>query len=187
MKDMRLLLLVPIFGIVLNGCAYFAREPGNPPKINGIPIPDSQRTVYVQNFRNNSYGIGLHTQLSDLVKQEINNRGRFIQTREKSLAAYRIYGEISHYQQVGALLDQGGQLLSREMLIICKVELQKAGGERIPLERSEIPARVIYSDQVGYIETEAQAQTRALRILSVRISEELERAWYYSISGKIDE
>ncbi|TGK10260.1 hypothetical protein EHO60_10500 [Leptospira fletcheri] len=184
---MRFLIFTLLLGFFLSGCSVFHREPGNPPKIDGIPIPDSQRTVYVQNFRNNSYGIALQTQLTDLVKQEINNRGRFIQTRDKSQAAYRIYGEISHYQQVGVLLDQGGQLLSKEMLIICKVELQKAGGERIRLERDEIPARVIYSDQVGYLETETQAQSRALRILSIRISEELERAWYYSISGKIDD
>ncbi len=168
-------------------CTYFNREPGSPPKIDGIPIPDEKRTVYIQNFRNNSYGIGIHTLLSDLVKQEINYRGRFIQTREKSQAAYRIYGEISHYQQVGALLDQGGQQLSREMLVVCRIELQKAGGEKIPMERNEIPARVIYSDQVGFMESEGQAQARLLRILSVRIAEETERAWYYSIAGKIDE
>ncbi|EMJ97197.1 MULTISPECIES: LPS assembly lipoprotein LptE [unclassified Leptospira] len=170
----------------LGSCTYLTREPGNPPKIDGIPIPDSKRTVYVQNFRNNSYGIAMHTTLSDLVKQEINYRGRFIQTREKSQAAYRIYGEISHYQQVGALLDQGGQQLSKEMFVVCKVELQKAGGEKIPLERTEIPARIIYSDQVGFMETESQAQTRLLKILAVRIAEEMERAWYYSIAGKIE-
>ncbi|TGK55203.1 hypothetical protein EHQ27_01725 [Leptospira wolffii] len=175
------------FLLLLFSCSYFHREPGNPPKIDGIPIPDEKRTVYVQNFRNNSYGIGMHTMLSDMVKQEINYRGRFIQTREKSQAAYRIYGEISHYQQVGALLDQGGQQLSKEMFVVCRVELQKAGGEKIPLERSEIPARIIYSDQVGFIESETQAQARLLRILSVRIAEEMERAWYYSIAGKIDD
>ncbi|PJZ68895.1 hypothetical protein CH373_08205 [Leptospira perolatii] len=180
-------LFVITISLLLCSCTYLTREPGVPPKIDGVPIPDAKRTVYVQNFRNNSYGMGLHTQLTGLVRQEIDFRGRFLQTREKSGAAYRIYGEISHYQLVGALLDQGGQHLSREMLVVCRVELQKAGGERIPLERDEIPARIVYSDQIGFRESEAQAQTRLLRILAVRISEEMERAWYFSIAGKIDE
>ncbi|EMJ95255.1 LPS assembly lipoprotein LptE [Leptospira alstonii] len=167
-------------------CTYFTREPRNPPKIDGVPIPDDQRRLYVQNFRNNSYGIGVQTLLTELVRAEIDTRGRFIQTREKSIAAYRLYGEVVHYQLVGNLLDQGGQSISREMLIIVRLELQKAGGQKIPLEREEIPVRIIFSDQVGFRESESQAQARLLKIMAIRIAEEMERAWYFSIAGKID-
>ncbi|PJZ55520.1 LPS assembly lipoprotein LptE [Leptospira barantonii] len=167
-------------------CAYFTREPRNPPKIDGVPIPDDQRRLYVQNFRNNSYGMGVQTLLTELVRSEIDSRGRFIQTREKSIAAYRLYGEIVHYQLVGNLLDQGGQSISREMLIIVRLELQKAGGQKITLEREEIPVRIIFSDQVGFRESESQAQARLLKIMAIRIAEEMERAWYFSIAGKID-
>ncbi|TGK33692.1 hypothetical protein EHQ12_14515 [Leptospira gomenensis] len=167
-------------------CTYFTREPRNPPKIDGVPIPDEQRRLYVQNFRNNSYGMGVQTLLTELVRSEVDSRGRFLQTREKSLAAYRLYGEVVHYQLVGNLLDQGGQSISREMLIVVRLELQKAGGQKILLEREEIPVRIIYSDQVGFRESESQAQARLLRIMAIRISEEIERAWYFSIAGKID-
>ncbi|TGL76087.1 LPS assembly lipoprotein LptE [Leptospira yasudae] len=167
-------------------CTYFTREPRNPPKIDGVPIPDDQRRLYVQNFRNNSYGMGIQTLLTELVRSEIDARGRFLQTREKSIAAYRLYGEVVHYQLVGNLLDQGGQSISREMLVIVRLELQKAGGQKITLEREEIPVRIIFSDQVGFRESENQAQARLLKIMAIRIAEEMERAWYFSIAGKID-
>lgn len=167
-------------------CAYFTREPGRPPKINGIPISDEKRLVYVQNFRNNSYGPTLHTMLTRLVKEEINARGRFIQTRDKSNAQYRIYGEIAHYQLVGNIVDQAGQHISREMLVVVRLEIQKAGGEKLVLERNEIPGRVYYSEQIGFMETEEQAQTRLLRNLAIRIAEEAENAWYFSLTG-VDE
>ncbi|EMY16161.1 hypothetical protein LEP1GSC043_4197 [Leptospira weilii str. Ecochallenge] len=167
-------------------CTYFMREPGNPPKIDGVPIPDDQRRLYVQNFRNNSYGMGIQTLLTELVRAEIDTRGRFLQTREKSIASYRLYGEVVHYQLVGNLLDQGGQSISREMLVIVRLELQKVGGQKILLEREEIPVRIIFSDQVGFRESETQAQARLLKIMAIRIAEEVERAWYFSIAGKID-
>lgn len=181
----RLAILLLVILTTYN-CTYFTREPRNPPKIDGVPIPNDQRRLYVQNFRNNSYGMGVQTLLTELVRAEIDTRGRFIQTREKSIAAYRLYGEIVHYQLVGNLLDQGGQSISREMLIIVRLELQKAGGQKITLEREEIPVRIIFSDQVGFRESESQAQARLLKIMAIRIAEEMERAWYFSIAGKID-
>ncbi|EMY78995.1 hypothetical protein LEP1GSC060_0803 [Leptospira weilii serovar Ranarum str. ICFT] len=181
----RLAILI-VVALQFYHCTYFTREPRNPPKIDGVPIPDDQRRLYVQNFRNNSYGIGVQTLLTELVRSEIDTRGRFIQTREKSIAAYRLYGEVVHYQLVGNLLDQGGQSISREMSIIVRLELQKAGGQKIPLEREEIPVRIIFSDQIGFRESESQAQARLLKIMAIRIAEEMERAWYFSIAGKID-
>ncbi len=139
--------------------------------------------VYVQNFRNNSYGPTLHTMLTRFVKDEINARGRFIQTRDKSNSQYRIYGEIAHYQLVGNIVDQAGQHISREMTVVVRIEMQKAGGEKLLLERDEIPGRVYYSEQIGFMETEEQAQTRLLRNLAIRIAEETEHAWYFSLTG----
>ncbi|MCE9499697.1 MAG: hypothetical protein K8R21_04250, partial [Leptospira sp.] len=89
-------------------------------------------------------------------------------------------------QTVGNLIDNAGQHISREILVVTKIELQKTGGEKILLERDEIPGTVYYSEQVGFRESEEQAQARLLRIMAVRISEETERAWYFSIAGKID-
>lgn len=181
----RLAILTLVF-LQLNQCTYFTREPGNPPKIDGVPIPDEHRKIYIQNFRNNSYGMGVQTLLTELVRAEIDTRGRFLQTREKSIASYRLYGEVVHYQLVGNLLDQGGQSISREMTIIVRIELQKAGGQKIILERDEIPVRIVFSDQIGFRESESQAQARLLKIMAVRIAEETERGWYFSIAGKID-
>ncbi|RHX77787.1 LPS assembly lipoprotein LptE [Leptospira yasudae] len=185
MSNVRLAIFFTLL-LSLVHCTYFTREPRNPPKIDGVPIPDDQRRLYVQNFRNNSYGMGIQTLLTELVRSEIDARGRFIQTREKSIAAYRLYGEVVHYQLVGNLLDQGGQSISREMLVIVRLELQRAGGQKITLEREEIPVRIIFSDQVGFRESENQAQARLLKIMAIRIAEEMERAWYFSIAGKID-
>lgn len=169
---------------LLFNCAYFLREPGRPPKIDGIPVRDSERSVYLQNFRNNTYAADLHTRLTQLLKSEIDKRGRFIQTRDKSLAKYRIYGEVVHYQLVGNLLTNDSTNISNEMTIVVKLDVQKAGGGSLEMERNEIPVRIIYSEQLGYRESENQAQLRALKILSVRIAEECERAWYYSLIKK---
>jgi hypothetical protein len=179
-----------ILAIVVNfsSCSFFVREPGNPPKIEGVPIPDSQRTIYIQNFRNASYAPALHTILTQYLIGEIDRRGRFIQTRDKFRANYRVYGELVHYQIVGNLMDTGDQHLSSEIFAVAKIELQNAvTGERINLQRTEIPGRAFFSRQMGYRETESQAQDRMARVMAVKIAEELERAWYFSIAKNIDE
>lgn len=169
-------------------CALFHSEPGRPPKVDGVPIPDSLRTVYVQNFQNHSYAPGFHTILSQYVKGEIDRRGRFIQTRDRYKAAYRIHGEVVHYQLVGNLMDLGDQHLSSEMFAVARIDLQNtATGERINLERNEIPGRAFFSRQLGYRESESKAQDRMARVMAVKIAEELERAWYFSIAKKIED
>lgn len=181
---------IPIvfFLFALLQCSYFTREPGRPPKIEGVPIPESQRTVYIQNLRNSSYAPALHTKISQYLMAEIDRRGRFIQTRDKFKAAYRIYGEVIHYQLVGDLMDTGDQHLTSEMFAVCKMELQRAdSGEKITLEREEVPGRVFFSRQLGYRESEFQAQDRMARVMAVKMAEELERAWYFSIAKNIEE
>lgn len=181
---------IGIFSIAVAfaSCSYFVREPGNPPKIEGVPIPESQRTIYIQNFRNASYAPALHTVLTQYLIGEIDRRGRFIQTRDKFRANYRVYGEIVHYQIVGNLMDTGDQHLSSEIFAVAKIELQNSvTGERIDLQRTEIPGRAFFSRQMGYRETESQAQDRMARVMAVKIAEELEKAWYFSIAKKVDE
>lgn len=152
--------------------------------MNGTRVDDSLRKIYVQNFQNNSYGPPLHVLLSQGVKSEIDRRGRFIQTRDKSQANYRLYGSINHYQRIGNIMDMGNQELSSEITVICRIELQEVGGERVPLERDELMIRGYFSDQLGYRESEEQAQARITRNLSIRISEEIETAWYDFIKKK---
>ena len=168
----------------LSNCAIFFKEPGVPPKVNGVPISDNLRVLYIQNFQNNSYGPGLHIMLTQALKSEVDRRGRFIQTREKSQSYFKLYGSINHYQKVGNLLDLGNQQLSSEITVVAKLELQELGGERITLERDEIMVRAYFSDQLGYRESEEQAQARLMNTLSIRISEEIENAWYYYIQQK---
>lgn len=165
-------------------CAYFLKEPGVPPKVNGIPVSDNLRVLYVQNIQNNSYGPGLHTMLTQALKGEIDRRGRFIQTREKAQSYFKLYGSINHYQKIGNLLDLGNQQLSSEISVLVKIELQELGGERVTLERDEILVRAYFSDQIGYRESEEQAQARLMNTLAIRISEEIENAWYYYIKRK---
>jgi hypothetical protein len=165
-------------------CAIFFKEPGNPPRVQGVPVSDNLRVLYVQNIQNNSYGPGLHVMLTQALKSEIDRRGRFLQTREKSQSYFKLYGSINHYQKIGNLLDFGNQQLSSEISVLVKLELQEQGGQRVPLERDEIMVRAYYSDQIGYRESEEQAQLRLMNTLSIRISEEIENAWYYFIRQK---
>lgn len=165
-------------------CAIIFKEPGNPPKIAGVQVNDNLRVMYVQNFQNNSYGPGLHIMLTQALRSEIDRRGRFIQTRDKSLSNFKLYGSVNHYQKIGNLLDLGNQQLSSEISVIVKIELQELGGERVPLERDEILVRAYFSDQLGYRESEEQAQSRLMNNLAIRISEEIENAWYYYIKQK---
>lgn len=181
---MRTVYLQVLLVIFFNHCAIFFKEPGVPPKVGGVPVSDSLRVLYVQNFQNNSYGPGLHTMVTQSVRAEIDRRGRFLQTREKSQSYFKLYGSINHYQKVGNLLDLGNQDLSSEITVVVKLELQELGGERITLERDEILVRAYFSDQIGYRESEEQAQARLMNTLAIRISEEIENAWYYYIKKK---
>lgn len=168
----------------LTQCAIFFKEPGVPPKVDGVPVSDSLRVLYVQNFQNNSYGPGLHTMVTQAVRAEIDRRGRFLQTRDKSQTYFKLYGSINHYQRIGNLLDLGNQQLSSEISVVVKLELQELGGERVTLERDEILVRAYFSDQIGYRESEEQAQARLMNTLAMRISEEIENAWYYYIKKR---
>ncbi len=166
-------------------CAYLLKEPGRPPKVNGVPVGEGYRKLYIQNFQNDSYGNAVHTMLTEYVKAEVDRRGRFIQTRNKAEAGFRLYGSVVHYQRIGNILDTMGQQMSSEISLVVKIEIQEViSGERIPLEREEILARAYFSDQVGYRESEEQAQSRMLRNLAYRIAEEGENAWYYFVREK---
>lgn len=177
-------ILIVTIGILVWQCSFWNREPGRPPKIAGVPITDGERLLYIQNVRNNTYSPGLHTRLTQLLLEEIDRRGRFLTTRDKGAAKYRLYAEIVHYQQVGDLMDLADQQLSSEIFTVTRVELvESATGRKIRLERNEIPGRVHYSTQLGYRESELEAQNRLLRVLALRIAEETERAWYVSIAG----
>ncbi|MEM7182157.1 MAG: LPS assembly lipoprotein LptE [Spirochaetota bacterium] len=175
--------LILVF-LLLQCCTYLNREPGRPPKIAGEPIRSSLRYLYVQNFRNNSYGPAVHSILGRFVKEEVDRRGRFIQTRDRGKASYRLYGEIVHYQRVGSLMDNANQQISSEIFVIVKVDLIGKDGYKLILPRNEIPARAYYSSQIGYRETEEQAQSRMLRNLAIRLVEEVEEAWYKEMLRK---
>ncbi|MBL0953311.1 MAG: hypothetical protein IBJ01_00910 [Leptospira sp.] len=173
--------------LTVSGCSFLFKEPGRPPKIDGVPVPDSKRLLYVQNVRNNTYSPGMHTRLTQMIMEEIDRRGRFITTREKTLAKYRLYAEIVHYQKVGDLMDLADQHITSELFVVTRVEIIEAEtGVKIPMERSEIPGRVHFSTQIGYRESELEAQNRLLRVMALRIAEEAERAWYYSLSGVLN-
>lgn len=166
-------------------CSYFLKEPGRPPKVNNVLIDDSLRKIYIQNFQNDSYGEPVHIILTSQLKSEIDRRGRFIQTRNKAEAKFRLYGSVTHYQKVGNLMDNFGQHMSSEISVIVKYEIQEVGtDEKIQLERDEILQRAYFSNQLGYKESEEQAITRMLKNLSYRISEESENAWYYYVKNK---
>ncbi len=177
--------IISYFILSFFSCAYFSKEPGRPPKVNGVVINDSYRKIYIHNIQNDSYGNAVHTTLTQLVKAEIDRRGRFIQTRDKSAAAFRFYASVVHYQRIGNLMDTFGQQMSSEISLVVRLEIQEAiTGEKIQLERDEILARAYYSEQMGYRESEEQAQARMLRNLAYRISEESENAWYYFVKEK---
>ncbi|MCX7999644.1 MAG: LPS assembly lipoprotein LptE [Leptospiraceae bacterium] len=165
-------------------CSLFQSEVGRPPQVGDKIIEERLRLLYVQNFQNDSYAPAFHTMFTRALQTEIDRRGRFLQIRDKSLAQFRLYGKILHYQKIGNLLDAGNQQLSSEISVIVKLDLQEAGGFSIPLEREEVLGRVYFSDQLGYRESEEQAQARLANILAMRISKELENAWYLYVKEK---
>jgi hypothetical protein len=170
-----------------SSCSLFQGEPGRPPKIDGVPISDIKRSLYIQNVRNNTYAPGIHTRLTQMIIEEIDRRGRFLTTRDKTKATYRLYAEIVHYQKVGDLVDLADQQLTSELFVVTRLELvESLSGNKLPMERNEVPGRVYFSPQLGYRESEVEAQNRLLRVMALRIAEEAERSWYFSISGKID-
>jgi hypothetical protein len=176
--------IVLLFIITVN-CAYLTREPGRPPKVKDVLVPDSLRKIYIQNIQNESYGEPVHLILTRQLKEEIDRRGRFIQTRDKAEARFRLYAAVTHYQKIGNILDSFGQQMSSEISLIVKYEIKEAGSEeKIRLERDEILIRAYYSEQLGYRESEEQAQTRMLKNLAYRVSEEAENAWYHYIKQK---
>lgn len=184
-KQARFSSLLLFFTLPFFSCAYLLKEPGRPPKVNGVVISDSYRKLYIHNFQNDSYGNAVHTTLTQLVKAEVDRRGRFIQTRDKAEAGFRFYASVVHYQRIGNILDAFGQQMSSEISVVVRLEIQEAiSGEKLTLERDEILARAYYSDQMGYRESEEQAQARLLRNLAYRISEESENAWYYFVKEK---
>jgi len=175
---------IPLLALVFHFTISCASEPGRPPKIDGVPIPDIKRTIYIQNVRNNTYSAGTHTRLTQMIIEEIDRRGRFLATRDKTKATYRLYSEIVHYQAVGDLMDLADQQITTELFVVTRIELVEAeSGRKLLLERNEIPGRVFYSTQIGFRESEVEAQNRLLRIMALRIAEEAERSWYYSLSG----
>jgi hypothetical protein len=173
-----------IIGFLFLGCSSLSKEPGRPPKVGEKIIEDRLRLLYIHNFQNDSYAPALHTMLTQVLKAEVDRRGRFIQTRDKSLAMYRLYGKVIHFQRIGNLLDMGNQEMSSEITAVIRLELQEVGGERLTLERDEILGRVYFSDQLGYRETEEQAQARLVNNLAIRICQEMENAWYYHVKEK---
>lgn len=178
------LLMLSLFWLLSSGCSYLTREPGRPPRIDGAVVRERLRKVYVANFTNNSYAPSLHTMLSRYVKMEVDRRGRLLQTRERGQAQYILRGEIVHYQRIGSLMDNANRQVSSEVLIIVKVDLIGKDGYKVVLPRNEIPARGYYSTQMGYRETEEQAQSRILSNLAIRLVEEVEEGWYSEILRK---
>jgi hypothetical protein len=162
-------------------CSSFFKEPGRPPKINNVPIEDKYRKLYVQNIRNNSYGVNIHNKLTRILRVEIDRRGRFIQTRIRESAAYKLYGEVVHFQEIGNLLDPANQPISSEIFIVVKIDIIDTEGKKLLLERNQIPIRGYYSNQIGYKESLEMATERLLRNLAIRIAEETENAWYYEM------
>ncbi len=176
---LKLLIFFPFFS-----CFLFQQGVGRPPKVGEKQIEDRLRVLYIHNFQNDSYAPGFHTMITRALQLEIDRRGRLLQTRDKSLAQFRLYGRVLHYQKIGNLLDAGNQQMSSEISVIVRLDLQEVGGVSIPLERNEVLGRVYFSDQIGYRESEEQAQNRLANILSMRISKELENAWYFYVKEK---
>ena len=142
-------------------------------------FPEPSRTLFLQNFTNETFQPDINQELTDSVREEILRRNNFIIQDNRTSAALGLNAKIIMYNKEGRLFDNFRNALHYELSVYCKVSMyqkQKSQGIREILGE-EIGATVHYSETSGMEEGEYRARQRLFRILSMRINEAMERAF----------
>lgn len=136
--------------------------------------PRDSRTLFLQNFTNNSFQPDANVELTDAVRLAIGSRGNFVLLDDRQKAKLRLFGRISLYRKEGRMFDNLRQPIRTELVIACRVRVQGDAGE---LFTGETAASVEYSSVQGYVESEETARRRLNRLLAQRIAAMVER-WF---------
>ena len=138
--------------------------------------PRETRTLFVQNFTNNSFAPDANVELTEAVRGEIARRGNFVLAKSREEARLRLHGRIVLYRKEGRMFDNLRQATRTELVLACRIAVRGADGEVLVRETA---ASVEYSETQGYRETELAARRRLNRLLAQQIASAVE-GWYLS-------
>ncbi len=143
-------------------------------------LAPEERTAFVVNFKNATFQPDVNVELTQLVIEEGERRGRLQISDERGAARYVIYGEVVLYRKEGRMFDNFRAATRYEMIVACRLRLRESaapGAEDAGVFFSEeLSARTEYTESEGAIETERRARLRLLRQLASRIHQAVEFA-----------
>ncbi len=137
-------------------------------------FPPESRTVYLQNFTNETFDPDVNTELNRILRETLHMRGNFILTENRQDARFIMSGQLYLYRREGRMYDNYRN--PARYMLAAGVLIRLSEGSR-QLLSEELTSTVDYSVSEGYAETEYSARTRLLLQLSAKISRAAEKAY----------
>jgi hypothetical protein len=142
-------------------------------------FPESSRTVFLQNFSNETYDPDVNVELNRILRNAIHMRRNFILTDDRTKARFHLHGELIVYRREGRMYDNyrnpARYMLAASVLIRMRENLNGTDAGELPVFTQEISSTIDYSVSEGFAETENQARTRLLEQLSAAINRAIEK------------
>jgi hypothetical protein len=162
-----------LFTLLLNGsCSVFQvydlRE-----------FPEASRTLYLQNFSNETFDPDVNVELNRIMRNTIHLRGNFILTNDREKARYHLHGSLILYRREGRMYDNYRNptryMLAAGVLIKLRENITGNEKEEIPVFTQELSSTLDYSVSEGFAETESEARTRLLEQLASSVNRAIEK------------
>ncbi|MBX7059411.1 MAG: hypothetical protein K1X75_15215 [Leptospirales bacterium] len=136
----------------------------------------AQRSAFLVNFSNATFEPDVNVELTEMVRQEGERRGRLLLGDDRSLAQTVIYGEVTLYRKEGRLFDNYRNATRYELIVACRIRLRDGSGGDGVFYSGELAARTEFAESEGAVETERRARGRLLRQLAAQIHQAIEIA-----------
>ena len=167
----RLFWLGPGVLFSLLHCAFFRA-------IDLRPYPPAERSLFLQNIRNETFQADANLELTEWVRRELHRRGNFLIARERSGARLILSGNLEVYRREGRMLDDYRNPVRYELILAARMHLRRLdSGGQSEIGQELLAASVEYSELEGYVETEHTARQRALQLLAARIANFAEQSF----------
>lgn len=166
-----LLFALILYSAFLTSCSVFQ-------VYNLKEFPPESRTVYLQNFTNETFDPDVNTELNRILRETIHMRGNFILTPDRKAARFVLSGRLFMYRREGRMYDNYRN--PARYMIAAGVIVRLTEGDR-DLLNEELTSTADYSVSEGYAETEHAARTRLLSQLSAKISRAAEKSFMAEI------
>lgn len=172
-----IILLVTLTGGFLAGCAPFFY-------VDLSPYPETKRTIYLQNFLNHTFQPDINVILTRNLRDEIHRRENFIIVNDRHKARFVLSGEVNVFRKEGRMYDNYQNPTRYEMVISARIRLRESGSDDEEQDSSavgtnshiaDVTARLDYSDQEGYVESDSAAYDRLARKMASNINREIEK------------